>query len=290
MIGRHLRTFEPEARQIREWIAGADRVLIGAGAGLSADAGVDYTDEVDFAAKFPALVKRGIRAAYQMIGYSKLPPAAFWGYWLRHVNDVRFGDGRRRVYERLFELVGQKDWFVLTSNVDALFARNGFDAARVCSIQGDFAFLQCYTPCSTQLWPSAPVLERLLPEIDSATQALRDPALAPTCPNCGGDMFFNVRGGDWFVEEPWRQQFGALREWVPSAANDRLLVLDIGSGFNTPGVVRWPMERTARAIDTARFVRINRNDPQLEVDLGARGLAVAGGALEVLELVAGTSA
>jgi len=277
--------FEREARQIRQWIDEADRVLIGAGAGLSADAGVDYTDEVAFARTFPSLVKRGLKAPYQMIGYSGLPAEVFWGYWLTHVDDVRFGEGRRRVYELLFDLVRDKDWFVLTSNVDALFARNGFDAARVCSIQGDFAFLQCYTPCSDDLWPSAPVLERLLPEIDPATQALRDPALVPVCPRCGGQVFFNVRGGHWFVETPWRRQFEALRTWLPSASNERLLVVDIGSGFNTPSVVRWPMERTAGAIPTARFVRINRHDPGLHADLGARAITLAGGALEVLDAV-----
>jgi O-acetyl-ADP-ribose deacetylase (regulator of RNase III)/NAD-dependent SIR2 family protein deacetylase len=281
--------FDRDVQDIRRWIDEADRVLIGAGAGLSADAGVDYTDEVEFAAKYPALVKRGLRAAYQMIGNSELPPEVFWGYWLLHVHDVRFGDGRRRVYERLFELVGEKDVFVLTSNVDALFARNGFDASRVCSIQGDFAFLQCLTPCSSQLWPSEPVLERLLPEIDPDTQALRDASQSPTCPKCGGQVFFNVRGGGWFVEEPWRRQFGKLREWLPSAPNDRLLVLDIGSGFNTPGVVRWPMERVAEAIATSRFVRINRNEPHLDVALGDRALTMAARAIDVIQAVADIS-
>ena len=271
---------------IRRWIDESERVLIGAGAGLSADAGVDYGDEADFAAKFPGLVRRGLRAAYQMIGYSELPPEVFWGYWLLHVNEVRFSDGRRQVYERLFHLVRDKDVFVLTSNVDALFARNGFDPNRVCSIQGDFAFLQCLTPCSNDLWPSAPLLERLLPEIDPKTQALRDPALAPACPRCGGAIFFNVRGGPWFLEEPWRRQFGVLRTWLPAASNDRLLVLDIGSGFNTPGVVRWPMERAAEAIPTARFIRINRDHPDTSVNLGSRGLTVGAGALDVLEAVA----
>ena len=274
---------EAHAAQLRQWIDQADRVLIGAGAGLSADAGVDYTDEADFAAKFPALVRRGLRAAYQMIGNTALPPDVFWGYWLLHVHHVRFGDGRRRVYQRLHELAQGKDVFVLTSNVDALFVRNGFDAARVCSIQGDFAFLQCLTPCSNELWPSELLLDRLLPEIDPATQALRDSTLKPTCPRCGGDIFFNVRGGDWFVEEPWRRQFEHLRQWLPAASNERLLVLDIGSGFNTPGVVRWPMESVAAAIPTARFIRINRDDPRLRADLGERALLIAGGALDTLE-------
>jgi NAD-dependent SIR2 family protein deacetylase len=276
---------EGQAQTIRQWFAEADRVLLGAGAGLSADAGVDYTDEVAFARQFPALVNRGIRAAYQMIGEHSLPPALFWGYWLRHVGDVRFGDGRQGVYQHLFELIHGKDCFVLTSNVDALFVRNGFAAERVCSIQGDFAFLQCMRPCSDELWPSAPVLERLLPEIDPHTQALRDASLVPTCPRCGGDVFFNVRGGAWFVETPWRRQFKVLQEWLPSAPNDRLLVVDIGSGFNTPSVVRWPMERAAAAIPTARFVRINRHDPELHSELGERAITVAGGALETLDAV-----
>jgi hypothetical protein len=96
-------------------------------------------------------------------------------------------------------------------------------------------------------------------------------------------VFFNVRGGDWFVEQPWRRQLGTLRSWVGSSSNERLLVLDIGSGFNTPSVVRWPMERTAEAIPTARFARINRHDPALHLDLGPRALSIAAGALEVLE-------
>jgi NAD-dependent SIR2 family protein deacetylase len=277
-----------DARTVRQWIDASDRVLIGAGAGLSADAGVDYTNEADFASKFPLLVRRGIRAAYQMIGYTALPPDLFWGYWLLHVNEVRFGDGGRRVYQLLHELVKDKDTFVLTSNVDALFVRNGFSDERVCSIQGDFAFLQCLRPCSDELWPSAPVLDRLIPEIDCETGSLRDGSLAPICPRCGGPVFFNVRGGDWFVEAPWRRQFASLQRWVPSASNERLLVLDIGSGFNTPGVVRWPMERVAAAVPTARFVRINRHEPDMRVDIGVRALTVAAGALEVIEAVAAT--
>jgi hypothetical protein len=89
-----------------------------------------------------------------------------------------------------------------------------------------------------------------------------------------------------FVDDPWRQQLAALRQWLPAASNDWLLVLDIGTGLNTPIVVGWPMERTAQAIRTARLVRINRNDPKLQVRIGDRGLSIAAGALDVLPHVA----
>jgi NAD-dependent SIR2 family protein deacetylase len=144
------------AEQVARWIREADRVVIGAGSGLSAAAGLDFADEADFAARFPALVRRGLKAAYQMIGYSELSEAAFWGFWSVHVAQVRFADGGSPVYEGLLRLVREKDRFVLTTNVDAMFVRNGFDPERVWSIQGDYAFLQCLRPCTTEVWPSAP--------------------------------------------------------------------------------------------------------------------------------------
>ena len=110
--------------QIARWIREADRVVIGAGSGLSAAAGLDFGDRADFAARFPALVRRGLEAAYQMIGYSDLSEAAFWGFWSAHVTQMRFADGRNPVYEGLLRLVGGKDCFVLTTNVDAMFVRN----------------------------------------------------------------------------------------------------------------------------------------------------------------------
>ncbi|MEU8663552.1 NAD-dependent protein deacetylase of SIR2 family, partial [Actinoplanes philippinensis] len=107
---------------VRRWIAGADRILIGAGAGLSVAAGYDYGDETRFAELFPALHRRGLRARYQLIG-RRLPPPLMWGYWGRHVADIRFGPGGHDVYQRLRALVGDRDHFVMTSNVDGLFAR-----------------------------------------------------------------------------------------------------------------------------------------------------------------------
>jgi NAD-dependent SIR2 family protein deacetylase len=151
---------EQVAPLIARWIHEAERVVIGAGSGLSAAAGLDFGDRADFAARFPALVKRGLKAAYEMIGYSDLSKAAFWGYWAVHVTQMRFANGRSPVYEGLRRLVAGKDCFVLTSNVDAMFVRNGFDPERLWSIQGDYAFMQCLRPCTTGVWPSEPVLQR----------------------------------------------------------------------------------------------------------------------------------
>jgi NAD-dependent SIR2 family protein deacetylase len=274
------------AEQVARWIREADRVVIGAGSGLSAAAGLDFGNEADFAARFPALVRRGLKAAYQMIGYSGLSEAAFWGFWSVHVMQMRFAEGRSPVYESLLRLVREKDCFVLTTNVDALFVRNGFDPERVWSIQGDYAFLQCLRPCTTEVWPSAPSLQRAMVAIDPVTQEVADPDSVPRCIHCGGDVFLNVRGGDWFLEEPYRAQVQRWRHWfggIPS--RERLLLLDIGSGFNTPSVVRWPMERIALRDPVARIVRINLNHAELPHELGGRGLSLAAGAREALAAI-----
>jgi NAD-dependent SIR2 family protein deacetylase len=277
---------EQAAPQIAQWIRDAERVVIGAGAGLSAAAGLDYGDQADFAARFPALVKRGLKAAYEMIGCTGLPEAAFWGYWAAHVAQMRFADGRSPVYEGLRRLVEGKDCFVLTSNVDAMFVRNGFDPERVWSIQGDYAFMQCLRPCTHDVWPSEPVLDRALAAIDPETQEVADPSRIPRCINCGGEAFLNVRGGSWFIDEPYHQQRERWRRWIGEDSNERLLLIEIGAGFNTPGVIRWPLEHMAMREPAARLVRVNLHDARVPRELGARALPVQAGAREAIEAIA----
>jgi NAD-dependent SIR2 family protein deacetylase len=274
------------APQIARWISEADRVVIGAGSGLSAAAGLDFGDQADFAARFPALVNRGLKAAYEMIGCSGLSQAAFWGFWAVHVTQMRFADGRSPVYAGLRRLVAGKDCFILTSNVDAMFVRNGFDPERVWSIQGDYAFMQCLRPCTKEVWPSAPVLQRALAAVDPETQEVADPGCIPHCVRCGGDVFLNVRGGRWFVEDPYHVQMEKWRDWISGKSSERLLLMEIGSGFNTPGVIRWPMEQMAMRVPAARLVRINLRDARVPRELGPRGLPVPAGAREAIEAIA----
>lgn len=256
-------------------LAAADRVLIGAGAGLSAAAGYDYADPVRFAELFPALHQLGFRARYELIG-RRLPPALHWGYWATHVADVRFGTDSNPVYQRLREAIGDRDHVVWTSNVDALFARNGFDPDRIFTPQGDYGLYQCETPCTRQVWGSREIIEQALAATDPRTGEVTDPAAVPTCPRCGGEVFLNVRKGPEFVEDPHMAQADVLRDWLGGIGDDeRLIVLELGAGFNTPSVVRWPMERVAATIPGARLVRVNRDHAEVPTELGESGLGIA---------------
>ena len=277
------------AETLTRWLNESSRVLVGAGAGLSVAAGIDYTDEEDFGRHFPALVRRGLRARYQLIGYEGLEEPAFWGYWASHVHHIRFAPRHSTVYQQLFDLLREKDYFVLTSNVDAMFVRHGFDGTRVCSIQGDYANMQCLTPCRHVVWPSHPDVARLVAATDPETQLITDCGLVPRCRHCGGNVFLNVRAGGWFVDAPYVPTLQELNKWVCSAGDARTLILDIGSGFNTPSVVRWPMERVSTQLRNARLVRINPDHPEVPSELGERALALGCGAAETLAAVHATN-
>lgn len=265
---------ESALRWIKAAIEEADFVLIGAGAGLSAAAGLDYTDTESFARLFPAFVRQGFTARYQAIGYFGWSPAQFWGYWATHVLDARFGPRHDPVYRDLRSLVEGKDVFVFSSNVDGLFDRNGFDPDRIYTPQGDYAHMQCSRACQPVVWPSEPILRAVAAALDPKTQSVTDPALVPRCPNCGGEVFLNVRIDRYMVDAPYEDQARRFSDWLQSSLSGKLLVIEVGAGFNTPSVIRWPCERLVANHPSARLLRINRDRPEVPAELAGRAIGL----------------
>ncbi|MGW0816970.1 NAD-dependent protein deacetylase of SIR2 family [Streptomyces viridiviolaceus] len=272
---------ETTATTVSTWLNEADRVLITAGAGLSAAAGYDYADTARFQELFPALHRLGLRSRY-LVGVP-LPPALLWGYWAVHIDDIRFDSTPNPLYQRLRTLIGSKDHWVMTSNVDALFVRNGFAPDRVFTPQGDYGRYQCTTPCTATTWDTQPLIECLLAAYDPHTGAVTDPAALPRCPNCGGDVKINIRIGPEFVDAPYLPAGRRLQDWLNAAdIETRLLILELGAGFNTPGVIRHPGERLIRAFPHARLIRVNPTRPEVPAGLSDRALPLPADAGQLL--------
>ena len=269
-------------RQSCELLRDADFVLVGAGAGLSVDAGIDYTDTLAFARRFPALAKRGFRMKAELIGYWDWSPEVEWGYLATHVNDVRFMHPPHPVYGGLLDLVSTKDYFVITSNVDGMFVRNGFDPEKILTPQGDYALMQCLKPCRNVTWATKPIIDRILPTVDPQTQEVTDPNAIPKCPNCDGPVFMNVRAGHWFITEPYTAQAKQFESWMSRARQYRLLIVELGAGFNTPGVIRWPIERIVYTHPRAHLVRVNLQFPQVPSEIAKRSIPLQGRAMEAI--------
>lgn len=255
---------------VRQWFRDADFVLVGAGAGMSVEAGNDYNDKVDFARRFPAMVERGFTHPYQLVGFHDWEsPELMWGYLGMHMNHVLEMPPHEPTYGALLRLLRGKDTFVVTSNVDEFFVKNGFDPARIYTPQGSFNYIQCLKPCRADaVWPAKDALAAIKATVDLATQCVPSKSV-PTCPHCGGATMANVRGGSWFLETQYKAGQDKLAQWLAhvekelkqseaTAAPKTLLVLDLGCGFNTPTVVRLRTERiAARLAPRARFVRVN---------------------------------
>jgi NAD-dependent SIR2 family protein deacetylase len=270
------------ARALHEWLSGATHVLIGAGAGMTAAAGIDYGDEADFERTFPVLHSKGFQARYEFIGYDAWTPAEAWAFWATHVHQVRWGVRDDAVYRALRTIIGGRDHFVVTSNVDGLFARNGFDEERIFTPQGDYALMQCRLACTQETWPSHRPIKRAIEAIDPNTFTITDPEAIPVCPRCGGPTFMNVRADEYFIEAPYEAQADRFAAWVQRARTGRLLLIEIGAGFNTPSVIRWRMESIMSATPDARFVRINPQYPHVSAEFGSRAVSIGGSAAETL--------
>jgi len=258
----------PEVARVREWLSSSPNVLILAGAGMSAAAGIDYTSEDLFRKHFPAMAKRGFRCFYQFIGHRFQDERLKWGYFADQVDLVRFSFPHSRVYSDLFEIVDKKKYFVRTSNVDGQFRRHGFDPDRICEPQGDYALFQCLTPCSQELWSTKDILiDPVKPTVDEDQRCSAEAVKKVRCPKCGGAAFMNVRGGRWFIESERQKELEKdYRAWL-AGVRDRdepLVILSIGAGYNTPTVIRWEAERVALSIPRSKLVRINPIEPQID--------------------------
>lgn len=287
----------------RVWIDDADAVLICAGAGMSVKEGeMVYTSPADFARHYPWFVANnrwGYRTSYETMGLASdpsVPSTAKWALYAKHMDNMRWTfTPNSGYYDLLHKLVrdDKKDYFVLTSNVDACFERSGFDPRRIYTPQGEWTYLQCTRPCSTDaVYEARPYLDAILPHISNDTGLIPE-RLVPSCPRCGSELFGNVRGGNWFLHhERWERQNAALQEWMERYAtgdrkNRKVVVLEIGAGFNTPTVTRFPIEAFVRELGgrdsdgregdgpgsrRAALIRINPSDGVVPEDLKAMSL------------------
>ena len=265
----------------RCWIRDAKFVLFTSGAGLTAAAGANYADTSLFAREFPGMLQYGFNAQYQIIGFNDWSPDLQWGYWAAHVDLVRFRWPQSELYKslhRLAEHISPENTFVMTSNVDAMFERNGFDRMRIYTPQGDYALLQCTTPCWRTVWPWKDQIDNIRAATDPATQRLTDLNLVPQCPNCGGTVFPNVRVDNSFIHDHFEPLAQRLQSWLVNARRGIGVIIEVGAGFNTPSVIRFPDEEIVNNSPNWKLVRINFTDASIPENLNEKAVGLQGDA------------
>ncbi len=261
-----------DIRRLREALSRCDAVVIGAGAGLSTAAGFTYAGErfrrhfADFADKY------GFSDMYSGGFYPYPTPEEFWAYWSRYIFINRYMDAPKPVYDELLSLVRDKDYFVLTTNVDHCFQKAGFDKARLFYTQGDYGLFQCSLPCHMATYDNEEAVRRMA----ERQRGLRVPTeLLPVCPRCGRPMAMNLRSDDTFVEdEGWHRAAARYGAFLRAHEGMRVLFLELGVGYNTPSIIKYPFWRMTAENPRALYACVNRGEAVCPPEIAPRAVCI----------------
>lgn len=247
--------FSAQISRLKRALANADAVVVGAGAGLSSAAGFTYSGDrferyfSDFGQKY------GFHDMYSGGFYPYPSPEEFWAYWSRYIFINRYTDPPKPIYQKLFSLVKEKDYFVITTNVDHCFQKAGFDKRRLFYTQGDYGLFQCSKPCCNKTYDNEESIRKM---VDGQFEMKIASELIPRCPVCGKPMTMNLRADDKFVQdEGWYAALRRYQSFIAAHSRGKVLFLELGVGYNTPSIIKYPFQRLAAQNGQATYACIN---------------------------------
>ncbi len=275
--------YSAEIERLKRETETADAIVIGAGAGLSTAAGFTYSGErlqkyfADFAEKY------GFRDMYAGGFYPFLTLEEQWAYWSRYIYINRYMDVDNGTYKRLFALMRDKDYFVITTNVDHQFQKAGFDKNRLFYTQGDYGLWQCSEPCHQKTYDNEETVRAMFEQ----QKDMRVPSgLVPPCPVCGKPMNMNLRADDTFVEdEGWHQAAKRYDDFLESHAGQHILFLELGVGMNTPAIIKFPFWKMTYANPNAVYACLNYGEAYVPDQIAEQSICIDGDIRAVLERI-----
>ncbi len=258
--------------RLKESIQSADAIVIGAGAGLSTSAGFVYVGErfheyfSDFEEKY------GFHDMYSGGFYPYKTPEEHWAYWSRYIYVNRYMDAPKPVYQELFELVKDKDYFVITTNVDHCFQKAGFDKKHLFYTQGDYGLFQCSIPCDIDTYDNEEIIRRMMDE----QRDMKIPAeLIPKCPKCGKPLTMNLRSDDKFVEDGgWISAAERYENFLRTRKKQKILFLELGVGYNTPVIIKYPFWQMTAQNSEALYACVNYGEAVCPKEIEAQSICI----------------
>ena len=261
-----------QTERLKAALQDCDAVVIGAGAGLSTSAGFVYSGERfqkyfhDFAEKYH------FTDMYSGGFYPYDTPEEHWAYWSRYIWLNRYTPAPKPVYEDLLALVRGKDYFVLTTNVDHQFQKAGFDKQRLFYTQGDYGLFQCGEPCCQKTYDNEETVRQMVEQ----QHDMRVPSeLVPRCPVCGKPMTMNLRCDNTFVEDDgWHAAAERYSEFLRRHENCKTLFLELGTGYNTPVIIKYPFWRMTAQWPDATYACINLGEAYAPREIEKKAICI----------------
>lgn len=272
--------YSDNVERLRQSLKEADAVVVGAGSGLSASAGLTYHGEryIKYFSDF--IEKYHIPDMYAGGFYPYESLEEYWAWWSRHIYYNRYVEAPVPVYQRLLELIKDMDYFVLTTNVDHCFQKAGFDKKRLFYTQGDYGLWQCSVPCHQKTYDNQETVEQMIEQ----QKEMRIPScLIPYCPCCGKPMTMNLRSDQTFVEdEGWHRAAERYTEFIRRHERLKVLYLELGVGANTPGIIKYPFWRMTAENPKAVYACINFGEALAPDRIAERSICIEGDIGEAL--------
>lgn len=273
--------------KLGRWLDSCDSIVIGAGAGLSTSAGMTY-DGPRFEDNFGDFIAK--------YGYGDLYRASFqryesleehWAFWSRMIMLNRYEQEDNGTYSALLDLVRDRDYFVITTNVDHCFQKFGFDKERLYYTQGDYGLWQCPKPCHPSTYDNEGAVRRMVEE----QRDMRIPTeLIPRCPICRRPMTMNLRVDDTFVQDyGWYEAAKRYNDFLDSHTGSRTLYLELGVGYNTPGIIKYPFWNMTIRNPRARYACVNLGEPYFPEQLAGQAVGIDMDIRDALRALCGRS-
>ena len=277
---RSTEDYSDKIKRLKSALDESDAVIIGAGAGMSTSAGFTYSGE-RFDRYFSDFgEKHGFKDMYSGGFYPYPTPEEMWAYWSRYIYLNRYMDAPKPVYESLLELVKDKDYFVITTNVDHCFQKAGFDKDRLFYTQGDYGLFQCSEPCQQVTYDN----EEMIRGMYEKQSEMKIPSeLIPKCPNCGKPLTMNLRSDDRFVEDEGWHKAARRYDEFNKTHKGKVLYLELGVGYNTPVIIKYPFWQRTFDNPQATYACINFDEAVCPEQIEDKAILIEGDIGEVLE-------
>lgn len=272
MTGKSTIDYWDKIKKLKNEIEKADAIVIGAGAGLSTSAGLEYGGKrfldnfSDFASKY------GLKDMYSAGFYNFETLEEYWAYWSRHIWLNRYEFNVEKPYTDLLLLIKDKDYFVLTTNVDHCFQKAGFDKKRLFYTQGDYGLWQCSKPCCQVTYYN----ELQVKEMISKQRNMKIPTdLVPYCMHCGSPMTMNLRIDETFVQDDgWYKAFNRYNDFLKRHENLHILFLELGVGNNTPTIIKYPFWNMTAKNKNSMYACINLQDAYCPIEINKQAICI----------------
>lgn len=272
LITKSTGSFSEQIERLKEELENSDAIIIGAGAGMSTSAGFSYEGE-RFEKYFSDFHKKyGFSDMYSGGFYPYETLEEYWAWWSRHIYVNRYDIQAGEPYSALLRIVQDKNYFVLTTNVDHQFQISGFDKKRLFYTQGDYGLWQCSKPCHNKTYDNEKSVKKMI-EQQSDMKIPSD--LIPKCPVCGSPMTMNLRCDDSFVQDTgWYKASERYKDFLNVHIGKHILFLELGVGMNTPAIIKYSFWQMTVNNPNAVYTCINRGQAFCPNDIQHQAICI----------------